>query len=352
MDNDQLYPPQPGDGNSKRNPDEFSLQPSFVYPPKPEPEEKKGNVWIRSITSLALYLLIGYYFFSYFLSANWIYLLILTAIVLFHELGHFLAMKIYDYKELGIFFIPLLGAYASGTKREVSQKQSSIILLAGPMPGIILGIILYLVTSDRFADLPSQAYGLLRSTATLLIFLNVLNLLPVYPLDGGQLVNRLFLDDTNFIGKIFVLLSALTLGYLLVRLSMTNPYLYVLLLFPAMMLVRLVTEDKNEKLTKAIESRGINLEKTYDEITDEEYWRIRNLLIENNYPTLRNISPAPPYEYSANEDKVITAIESLLQRTIVQDLPWFGKAIIILIWIGSFAAPFLLKMDLPFIHRS
>jgi stage IV sporulation protein FB len=346
MNNDQFYPPQPGDPNSESSVNESSQQ-SVVYPPKPEPEQKKGNVWIRSITSLGLYLLIGYYFFN----AHWIWVLILTGIVLFHELGHFLAMKAFNYKELGIFFIPLLGAYASGTKREVSQKQSAIILLAGPMPGIILGIILHSLMNGQLADLPYQAFGLLQMTATLLIFLNVLNLLPVYPLDGGQLLNRLFLDDTNFVGKFFVLLSALALGYLLVRLGMTDPRLYVLLLFPVMMLVRLVSEDKNEKLTKAIESRGINLEKTYDEITDEEYWRIRNLLIENNYPTLRNIKLSPPYEYSANEDKVITAIENLLQRTIVQDLSWFGKVVIILIWIGSFAAPFLLKMDIPFVHR-
>ncbi|HET9825638.1 MAG TPA: site-2 protease family protein, partial [Chitinophagaceae bacterium] len=330
------------------NTDRPSSENHFAYPPKPEPAEKKGNVWIRSITSLALYLLIGYYFFS----ANWILVLILTGIVMFHELGHFLAMKIYDYKELGIFFIPLLGAYASGTKREVSQKQSAIILLAGPMPGIILGVALYFLTSDRSVEMPYQTFGILRITATLLIFLNVLNLLPVYPLDGGQLVNRLFLDDTNFIGKIFVVLSALALGYLLIRLGMTNSFLYVLLFFPVMMLVRLFSEDKNEKLTKVIEARGINLEKTYEEITDEEYWRIRNILIESNYPTLRNIKPAPPYEYSASEDKVVTALESLLQRTIIQDLSWVGKGIIILIWIGSFATPFLLRMDLPFIHHS
>lgn len=348
MENEQLFSPQPGGENSEKNFEEHSFQNPTIYPQKPELEQKKGNVWIRSITSLALYLLIGYYFFS----ANWILVLILTGIVIFHELGHFLAMKIYHYRELGIFFIPLLGAYASGTKREVSQKQSAIILLAGPMPGIILGIVLYFIINSRLAGMPSQTFGLLQITATLLIFLNVLNLLPVYPLDGGQLVNRLFLDDTNFIGKIFVLLSALALGYLLIRLGMTNSFLYVLLFFPVMMLVRLFTEDKNEKLTKAIESRGINLEKTYEEISDEEYWRIRNILIESNYPALRSISPAPPYEYSANEDKVVTAIESLLQRTIVQDLSWLGKVIIILIWVGSFAAPFLLKMDLPFIHHS
>ena len=276
----------------------------------------------------------------------------LARFVLVHPfyLLNFVAMKLYHYKELGIFFIPLLGAYASGTKREVSQKQSAIILLAGPMPGIILGMTLFFMSNWQATHFSYQSFGLLRMTATLLIFLNVLNLLPIYPLDGGQLLNRLFLDDTNLIAKIFVLASALALGYLITRLAMSNSFFYVLLGFPIMMLVRLVTDNRHEKLTKAVEATGVNLEKTYEELTDEEYWRIRNVLIENHYPTLRSIEPGHPHEYSSNEDKVVTAIENLLQRTIIQDLSWSGKVIIILIWVGSFATPFLLRMDLPFFH--
>lgn len=346
MENDSPFSSQTNGERPEKTWKEQSAADPFVYPPKPVQENKKGNVWLRSITSLALYLLIGYYFFS----ANWMLVLILTGIVIFHEMGHFIAMKIYNYQELGIFFIPLLGAYASGTKREVSQKQSAIILLAGPMPGIIVGILLYFITKDRYMDMPYQSFNLLRSTATLLIFLNVLNLLPIYPLDGGQLLNRLFLDDTNFIGKIFVVISALALGYLVARLGMASPYFYVLLFFPVTMLMRLATDNKHDKLTREIESKGINLEKTYEEITDEEYWRIRNILIENNYSTLRNIRPSPPYEYSASEDKVVAAIENLLQRTIVQDLSWPAKIVIIFIWAGSFVAPFLLNMGLPFSH--
>src|SRR5207248_7575020 len=114
--------------------------------------------------------------------------------------------------------------------------------------------------------------------------------------------------------------------------------------------VRLVTDNRHDKLTKAVEATGVNLEKTYEELSDEEYWRIRNVLIDNHYTTLRDIGPGYPYEYSFNEDKVVTAIENLLQRTIIQDLSWLGKVIIILIWLGSFAAPFLLHMDLPFFH--
>jgi len=344
MEHDAILPSQAGD-NPEQNSNEVTSQ-HLVYPAKPEPENKKGNVWVRSITSLLLYLLIGYYFFN----ANWLLVLILTAIVIFHEMGHFVAMKIYQYKELGIFFIPLLGAYASGTKREVSQKQSAIILLAGPMPGIIVGMALLFISNWQAAYFSYQSFGLLRMTATLLIFLNVLNLLPIYPLDGGQLLNRLFLDDTNIVAKIFVLASALALGYLITRLAMANSLLYVLLVFPIMMLVRLVTDNRHDKLTKAVEATGLNLEKTYEELTDAEYWRIRDVLVANHYLPLRNIAPGPPYEYSLNEDKVVTAIENLLQRTIIQDLSWLGKIIIILVWVGSFAVPFLLHMDLPFFH--
>src|SRR6185369_12884115 len=159
-------------GSENRDTNNAFTAPSFGYPPKPVLENKKGNVWIRSITSLALYLLIGYYFFSYYLSTSRIWLVIITVIVIFHELGHFLAMKTFHYKELGIFFIPLLGAYASGTKREVSQMQSAIILLAGPMPGIIIGIILLLVSNNHFVE-DFYHIDLLKWTARLLIFLNI-----------------------------------------------------------------------------------------------------------------------------------------------------------------------------------
>ena len=346
MENNPHFSFNPGSENRDVN-DTFPA-PAFIYPPKPDLENKKGNVWVRSITSLALYLLIGYYFFSakwglsFLETLQW--LLILTAIVIFHELGHFLAMKAFHYKELGIFFIPLLGAYASGTKREVSQKQSAIILLAGPLPGIIVGIFLFILARNSLTEVAYEDSPLLVKTAAILIFLNVLNLLPIYPLDGGQLLNRLFLDESNIIGKIFVVLSALALGYFAVRIGF-----YPLLVFPAMMLYRMWSDTKSDEMTRRVEATGINLEKTYEEITDEEYWKIRNVLIENNYSTLRNINPAPPYEYSAHEDRVVSAIENVLQRTIIQDLSWFGKVIIILIWAGSFAAPFLLSMDLPFL---
>jgi stage IV sporulation protein FB len=300
--------------------------------PKPELEEPKSrpNVWLKSLGSLAFFLLIGYLFFK---DLTWI--LVLTGVVVFHELGHFVAMKIYKYQELGMFFIPLLGAYVSGTKQEVSQKQSAIILLAGPVPGIFLGVLLHFL-SVQF-DL-----NFWEKVAWIMIFLNVLNLLPVYPLDGGQLLHRLFLDDYNILGKIFVILSAALMSWIAI-----SSGFYFLLLFPFMMISRMFSDLQHERIEKKIEAEGIDLAKSYQELTPEEYWRIRNAVIKH-YAQFKDVNPSPPYEISPKEDQIITAIQGLLQRSLIQDLSLAGKFLILVVWIGFFLAPFLIKN--PFIY--
>lgn len=81
---------------------------NLVYPPKPPAEEPKSRsaILLRSMTSLALYLAIGFFFFR----NNWTLLIALTGIVIFHELGHFFAMKFYNYQDLVIFFYSVSGS--------------------------------------------------------------------------------------------------------------------------------------------------------------------------------------------------------------------------------------------------
>lgn len=300
--------------------------------PKPELEEPKSrpNVWLKSLGSLAFFVLIGYFFFK---DLTWI--LVLTGVVVFHELGHFIAMKIYKYQDLGMFFIPLLGAYVSGTKQEVSQKQSAIILLAGPIPGIFLGIILHFLSVQFELDFWEKV-------AWILILLNVLNLLPVYPLDGGQLLHRLFLDDYNILGKIFVLISAALMSWIAI-----SSGFYFLLFFPVMMISRMFGDLQHERIERKIEAEGIDLAKSYEQLTPEEYWRIRNAVI-RYYPQFKDVKPSPPYEISTKEEQIITTIQGLLQKSLIQDLPLAGKFLIMIVWIGFFLAPFMIKN--PFIY--
>jgi len=302
--------------------------------PKPELEESKKsglNVWLRSLSSLALFIFIGYFFFQ----KNWNLVIVLTVVVVIHELGHFLAMKLYNYQELGIFFIPLLGAYASGKKQEISQTQSAVILLAGPLPGIVLGFGLHFIAVNT-------GIYFLEQIAWIFILLNMLNLLPVYPLDGGQLLHRLFLDDKNILSKIFVIISA---GFMIWMAISTG--FWLLLLFPYIMISRMIGDIRHERVISKLEAEGIDLNKTYEELSAEDYWRIRNLII-NYYPQFRDINPSPPYEISPKEEQVVVTIQGLLQRTLVQDLPLTGKFIILVVWTGFFAAPFFIKN--PFIY--
>jgi stage IV sporulation protein FB len=323
--------------NNEHENDSGEMQPqlpAFFYPPKPMPEKNPTNVWLKSLSSLALYLVLGFYIFPSFNS-----LLIITGIVVFHELGHFFAMKYYRYSDLGIFFIPLLGAYVSGTKREVSQKQSAVILLAGPLPGIIVGIILFLLDKNTPGlEFLSMSFGKL---SLLFILLNLLNLLPVYPLDGGQLLNRVFLDEEGIWGKIFVFISAAAMCWFVLR---GGKLFWPLLIFPAMMLLRLRTDKEFHAVEKKIEADGINLDTSYEDLPDEDYWKIRNHLVQSHH-SFKDYQLAPPFEQNEKEEKIMKTVQSLLQRTITQDISIAGKIFILLLCIGCFAAPYFLKMD-------
>lgn len=315
-----------------------SSEDAIIIPPKYQKPEEKQNIWLRSFISLAAYLVIGYYIFP-----SYKILLLITAIVMIHELGHFIAMKCYRYNELGIFFIPLLGAYVSGSKREVSQLQSAVILLAGPLPGIIIGAALLIADKQGLGtyllDVSSSRIGVL------FIILNLINLFPIYPLDGGQLLNRVFLEEESVWSKVFVFLSAAFLCLLAIKL----PF-YPLLLFPAMMLLRLAGEKKVGHIEKRIEAENINTDLEYEDLPDADYWKIRNILIEE-YPAFKDVAPSPPYEYSHKEEKIMTMVQSLLHRHLIQDVSVAGKIFIFIIWAAAIASPWLLHMDMSFFDR-
>lgn len=313
-----------------------------IYPPKfRKPKPEPSAMWIRSATSLALYLIIGFYFFR-----SLEMLLLITTIVILHELGHFVAMKLFRYNDLGIFFIPLLGAYVSGTKREVSQRESAIILLAGPLPGMIIGAIFYFLYQQD----PSRSIGFLSFEVIGLafLFLNLINLLPIYPLDGGQLLNRVYLDEESWMSKLFQWLSIAALVW--VALYGFSVPVYPLLIFPAMLALRQFGDRRIQQVEKEIELAGIDLNYSYTDLPDENYWKTRKILIEQ-HPSFKDMDPGPPYAYDAKEEKIMQMIESLLHRHLVQDMSLAGKALLLLIWLAALSSPWWLNVGTHFLQR-
>ena len=131
-------------------------------------------------------------------------LLLLIPILLFHELGHYLAMRVFRYRNVRMFFIPFFGAAVSGTNYNAPGWKKAIVALMGPVPGIILGAGLGIAGMVLHHDL-------LIKSALLLLILNGSNLLPVLPLDGGRVVQTLLFSRHYAADIVFRAAAALAL---------------------------------------------------------------------------------------------------------------------------------------------
>lgn len=98
-----------------------------------------------------------------------------------------------------------------------------------------------------------------------------------------------------------------------------------------------------------MEESGIDMNKSYEELPDEDYWKVRNIIIAE-HPAFRNVSPAPPYAYHPREDKIQSVVESLLHRHLVQDMPVWGKLIVLVIWLAGLGAPWIIGMGFSFLR--
>ena len=147
---------------------------------------------------------------------------ILVGTLLFHELGHLAAMRFFGYQDLGIFFIPFFGAAATGQKKGASPVQRAWVLLAGPLPGILVGSALlpmvYAGSSDRIA-----------AVCWLLLFINLFNLVPGGPLDGGRFMNLVLFSRKPKARAVAQFLGVLVLGSL--AWAFNSPLLAMIALF-------------------------------------------------------------------------------------------------------------------------
>ncbi len=272
-----------------------------VILPKPE-EELETTAWHKTLISLALYIGVYYLLFQ----GNWKSILLLVGVLLIHESGHFIAMKLFGYKDVNMFFVPFIGAYVTGEAQTLSQRNRAIVLLAGPVPGIIVGWIAYLII-----DTQHISYSLMN-VPTVFILLNAFNLLPVSPMDGGQLVETLFASKSVRIQIAFYILSMI-IGSIWIIYS--KNWMFLLLVF--LLIIRIQGLLRNEKVRKQLRAQNIDLEQGYEDLTDEEYTDIRHVLLMNHGKTLGNI---PLYAQNDKEDRVVRMVKFALMTPIEDDL--------------------------------
>ena len=108
----------------------------------------------------------------------------LAVLILVHELGHFIAVRRRGLSADLPMFIPGFGAYVRWTAAGVTADTRALVSLAGPLAGALGAVfcaLLWMQTQER----------LWIGLASFSAFINLMNLIPVWTLDGAQAVGAI-----------------------------------------------------------------------------------------------------------------------------------------------------------------
>jgi Zn-dependent protease len=174
-----------------------------------------GVAWYQHIEKEAIFLHV-------------LFVIAMFSCVLLHELGHAAAAAFYGIPTIQIVLLPIGGiAFFERVRRRPSQDF--IIAFAGPLTNFLIaaliyvGILLSTPAKIEYIGIEDQLFNIGVAFFERLLWLNLLigafNLLPAYPLDGGQMLRALltlFLEKKRAVFVQFcisLLMASLVLVY-------------------------------------------------------------------------------------------------------------------------------------------
>jgi Zn-dependent protease len=110
---------------------------------------------------------------------GWRYAAGFIALLFAHEMGHYIAARQRGLNVGAPAFIPFVGAWITLEDQPVNVETEAYVAIAGPVVGTIAALAVYLWAR-------SEDSGLLLAISYSGLFLNLFNLLPISPLDGGR----------------------------------------------------------------------------------------------------------------------------------------------------------------------
>ncbi len=141
---------------------------------------------------------------SFALWLGWVAALALAAILIVHEFGHWLAFRMSGHPAPRIMLLPFLGGVAVGNHPHRTRFDEAFCALMGPAISIIPCAVLlaatvalappYLtavpgwITVAQYLDPPKSYIAVTAALALGVGALNLLQLIPILPLDGGQVL--------------------------------------------------------------------------------------------------------------------------------------------------------------------
>jgi Zn-dependent protease len=137
--------------------------------------------------------------YSWLFSIEFAIALILCLV--FHEYGHIRAMKYFGLKTKGIYLIPFVGGLALSDDKINTRWQDIVISIMGPFFGLILSIAC--LVGYWLTDIE-----ILAGLAVFNALLNLFNLLPILPLDGGHVLKSIAFSINSKVGLVACALGA------------------------------------------------------------------------------------------------------------------------------------------------
>jgi Zn-dependent protease len=140
--------------------------------------------WLLALFKFKFLFSLGAFFALYWAMWGWKFGVGFAVLILIHEMGHYI-----DIRRRGLpadmpVFLPGFGAYVRWQALGISAETRAAVSLAGPLAGLLASIACLLLWWQTGNPLWA---GLTRAGA----WLNVMNLIPVWILDGGQATNAL-----------------------------------------------------------------------------------------------------------------------------------------------------------------
>ncbi len=153
-----------------------------IYRLKGLAETGKPDETTHTLISLAVSVVTGLMAFVAFgILTGWIIAALLLAALMVHEFGHLLAYRLIGQPWGKLVFLPFLGAVAVPRLAFQTQAQAVFSALMGPGLSAVLTTIIFFGSG---VELDSMEWPL--KFALVMTALNLFNLLPVEPLDGGM----------------------------------------------------------------------------------------------------------------------------------------------------------------------
>jgi len=136
--------------------------------------------------------------------------------IMVHELGH--ALTIRHYKLPTSITLQAFGGYATYPGGRLSRPQNFLVTAGGPAAQLILGLIAHILLHRLAYN--EGIFSFLGSLRWVSVAWAVLNLLPVLPMDGGQLVNAVLGPARIRITLWITIITAVVVGLLALKIGL------------------------------------------------------------------------------------------------------------------------------------